>query len=353
MGRFLTDHWNNAADKIAAWRSRLFCVEPFQDFRRNLAAYVFTDLAENERRDLEFHLEQCHHCSRKVRDLRVLNDGIRGMCAAGLGPSENGESILSAGSLRRWARRRSRERRAVQAAAAVAWLLVVAAAFWGGTRIGGRAPDSRSPAYDRLLLSSGASVAARLIIEEPLLDVRTSFGPALPGVAMLFHQGFSPPPVEDDAPTVEDALRSEIAAGTRDARVAVTAAMIAAFRHDMPEARESMSLALSLAGPEDRATLLDAGVVAFLLSEFDTAESCFTRALDMDPSSAEASYDLARLYEVAGRATEAAEAWTDYIEIDPSSPWAELAQVRILDSLNRTDGGEWPPWKHGPFEPAE
>ncbi len=386
-----TDWISHARDAWGFWLAKHFCSQPFRGFRRRLVSYVFSDLEANERQEIEFHLNQCYRCDVEVRWLQTVKENFREIGELHAARLRDGESSSAASAERILAdlyayeqrlsgnspqdslegehhrieelpggvmpedrlRRRARSwpvggspRWAAGIAAGV--VAIVAAAFWSGVHVGGRTGASGDELRDRLLLHSGAALASRLILEEPLLDVRTSFGPEIPAVAMLFREGFSLPDNPDAAETVEALLRSEIEAGTTNARIPATAAVIAAFQRNNTDARKMMTRALALASSSDGATFLDAGVVALLLSDFETAESCFSRALAADPALAEAQYNLARLYEITGSPQATGRAWAAYTGMDSVSLWADLAGARRLEPEDRTRGGDWPPWNNPP-----
>jgi tetratricopeptide (TPR) repeat protein len=69
------------------------------------------------------------------------------------------------------------------------------------------------------------------------------------------------------------------------------------------------------------------------LEDINRALTAATQAADLDPSLAEARFNLALILEALSRRDEAREAWETYLEADSTSPWAEEAQthIRVLE----------------------
>lgn len=394
MGALHGHRLGDLAERGRIWWAQHFCVQPMRSYRRRLVDYVFTDPTPDERADLERHLDECYRCSAVVTELRLVRRRFRMLARAyralldkGMAPGDASARSLLAQAY--WhERRRSRQEfelgldrqdRVVEAclglrlrdrtppAAGHSWTrrlaspsaaaIAVAAVVLTGAalvRFGGwwteRAPTASNPPSEAILLETGEAVAAQLILQEPMIDLRTSYGPAQPGVAMILRQGLAEPVTRTDAGRVEAELALKMAAGSSNPRVAMAAAVISAFRKKLPEARDMMERAVAVAAPDDALIFLDAGVVAFLLSDFEKAGAYFTLALDADPQLVEAQYDLARLFEVTGLVENAQEAWERYATMDSVSMWADLAKTRSIETIDRTNGAQnrldrWPPWQ--------
>lgn len=92
-----------------------------------------------------------------------------------------------------------------------------------------------------------------------------------------------------------------------------------------------------LASSQDAGQLND--VAAALLArhaddDVNQALSLLERAVKLDPRRAEAWFNLGLAAEAAQQRARARAAWTNYLAIDPSSPWAREAQTH-LDQLSR------------------
>jgi len=375
-------------DSAEIWWSARVCTEPLRGFRRRLADYVFAGLPPTERREIEYHLDQCHRCSLEVERLRLVRARVRmlardyrALLEEGRSPAEESARVLLAEAYRQ-ERQDSRERferepaledRIIREALRIspveqdrprraAWTLqmswfprpavvvgtVVAVAcvsLWLGSRYLGRPPQVVEAPAEDVLVEAAVDLVNGLLLTEPRVDLRTSFGPELLAVVEVLRQQGHEPPRAADVERIEGLLEVSLHSSEPSARLASAAALISAFRRNSPSARDLMDRALALARPDDAETLLDAGVVALLAREFGQAEVFFTRALSIDPTLEEAQYNLARLYEINGQTDRARVAWQKYADMDSSSHWAELAETRSAEPVDKARViGDWPPW---------
>jgi tetratricopeptide (TPR) repeat protein len=71
------------------------------------------------------------------------------------------------------------------------------------------------------------------------------------------------------------------------------------------------------------------GVILCEQQRRDDAAAAFQKALQSDPHSLEARYNLADLLHSMGRAREAIEHWREYLKLDSQSPWGRFAQQQV------------------------
>lgn len=97
---------------------------------------------------------------------------------------------------------------------------------------------------------------------------------------------------------------------------------------DLKQAKEHYDAAL--AGDSTNAgTINDLGVLAFLAGSPDEAIEKFRLALLHNPQLLEARYNLATVYQNQGKQDEAQQEWAKYVELDPTSDWADVARSRM------------------------
>lgn len=378
--------FENTRDAVAVWLMQRFCVEPLRGFRKRLADYVFAELPARDTEDLEYHLDQCYRCRTEVEHLRLirarfrmLGRSYRALLEKGTCPTdESARAVLAEaymqerersrhsnelkiaeqdrlveeclgvridGAKRTPVGRRTRRALAFRTAGAVAAVLVVGIALWFGLlRRDVIFPPVSEPVSEELTLQTAQAIAVRLLIQESDIDLRTSFGPELPSIAMIIAQGLTEQVPDADVRLAERLLKSRHPIEIADPRLAAAAAVLSALQRDGPRGREFLALALGQA--RSGTAWLDTGVAALLLSEFETARICFSNALAADPNLKEAQYNLARLFEITDREHDARVAWRRYMQMDSTSHWSELAQGRLFVPIDKTRAiDKWPPWK--------
>ena len=78
--------------------------------------------------------------------------------------------------------------------------------------------------------------------------------------------------------------------------------------------------------PENAAILVDLAVAQAAMGDLTTAATTLDRALEIEPTRAEAIFNRALIRQGLKRYDEAREDWKHYLEADPSSPWANEAR---------------------------
>jgi tetratricopeptide (TPR) repeat protein len=122
--------------------------------------------------------------------------------------------------------------------------------------------------------------------------------------------------------------RAALAAGGPNAELCFLLAELLYQMHDLPAARERYYMAVELDDDyvEARANL---GCVLAELGELELAVSAFQGALAFHDDYEDAHYHLGRTLDALDRAEEAALHWEAFLQLAPSSPWADEARERL------------------------
>lgn len=99
-------------------------------------------------------------------------------------------------------------------------------------------------------------------------------------------------------------------------------------RGDVEEAERLYVRALRV-DPDQPEAFYNLGFLLFERGELGPAALNFERALRVDPAFADAHFNLAMVLCDLGRPDEATPHWTAYLELDPDSPWAEIARRHL------------------------
>jgi|GEM_PF-1963239 len=395
-GKSMLETVQGIRDLLATHWAARHCIAPFRRFRGKLPAYAFTRMPGGEREEMERHVEQCYACSREFRRLRRMRARLRTVARKyarflqdGTLPEEQGmRDVLIQLYLEEWTatkdlagQRFAFPDRAVSTApvrpgspvlddeagpgrfatlggffhthphipalAASCLVLILGGALWIGLRHQNMQTAAPRTAGAERLLPTATRLASHILCREPLIDLRSSFGPEMPVAALLLERGYTESTDEENRRALEDLLQAHVLDTCMDSRLASATGLILVFEKRVKDARRMMERALALRSPGDSDTLLDVGVIALLLSDFALAENCFSHALRVDSLAKRAQYNLARLYEITGKDRIAREAWQRYVEMDSTSIWTQLAASRIPEVTERTkaQGDVWPPWK--------
>ena len=125
-----------------------------------------------------------------------------------------------------------------------------------------------------------------------------------------------------------DLYRAALAAGGPNAEICFLLAELLYQMHDLSAARERYYMAVELDEDyvEARANL---GCVLAELGEMELAVSAFEGALAYHDDYEDAHYHLARTLDALQRGDEAAQHWEAFLQLAPSSPWADEARQRL------------------------
>ncbi len=167
-----------------------------------------------------------------------------------------------------------------------------------------------------------------------------SEGESAPGV-VAFDLGTLPPATPDEMVSAAGQLEEEgevaaaaemyraaMAAGGPRAELCFALAELLYQMHDLPGARERYYMAIELDEDyvEARANL---GCVLSELGEHDLAVSAFEGALAFHDDYPDVHYHLGHTLDALGRGDEAAAHWRAFLQLSPSSPWADEARQRL------------------------
>ena len=100
---------------------------------------------------------------------------------------------------------------------------------------------------------------------------------------------------------------------------------------DLESARLLLKKALEIQ-PDNEIAANGMGIISFKEGKLDLAIQYFSTAKESNPNLLEARYNLAFLYEAAGKNQEAKTELLDYLKMDPSSKWADNVR-RMLKNL--------------------
>jgi tetratricopeptide (TPR) repeat protein len=125
-----------------------------------------------------------------------------------------------------------------------------------------------------------------------------------------------------------DTLRTVLAAGGPNAEVNFNLAEVLYQLGDLSAARERYYCAIELDEDyvEARANL---GCVLAETGEYDLAVAAFRGALRYHAQYADVHYHLARALDEMGKADAAEEHWKTFLQLSPTSPWADEARLRL------------------------
>ncbi len=133
---------------------------------------------------------------------------------------------------------------------------------------------------------------------------------------------------QGDLRAAAEMYRAALAAGGPSAEICFLLAELLYQMHDLPAARERYYMAVELDDDyvEARANL---GCVLAELGELELAVSAFQGALAFHDDYEDAHYHLGRTLDALDRAEEAALHWEAFLQLAPSSPWADEARERL------------------------
>ena len=133
---------------------------------------------------------------------------------------------------------------------------------------------------------------------------------------------------QGELPAAAEMYRAALAAGGPNAELCFLLAELLYQMHDLPAARERYYMAVELDDDyvEARANL---GCVLAELGELELAVSAFQGALAFHDDYEDAHYHLGRTLDALDRAEEAALHWEAFLQLAPSSPWADEARERL------------------------
>lgn len=101
-------------------------------------------------------------------------------------------------------------------------------------------------------------------------------------------------------------------------------------RGDEEQAERMYRCALELEGSQPEAQY-NLGYMMLHRGEHEEAIHFFTGALASDPRFADAYFNLAMAYEQRGRRDEARRCWEQYLSLEPSGTWADIARQHLQD----------------------
>ena len=132
----------------------------------------------------------------------------------------------------------------------------------------------------------------------------------------------------DDLERAAETYRASLAAGGPQAETCFRLAELLYRLGDLAAARERYYMVIEIDDDfvEARANL---GCVLMELGQYDLAEAAFHGALAYHGEYPDAHYHLARLLDELGRSHEAIPHWRSFLQLSPTSPWAEEASSRL------------------------
>lgn len=99
-------------------------------------------------------------------------------------------------------------------------------------------------------------------------------------------------------------------------------------RNRLAAVHEALGRAVKLA-PNDPLILMNYGYTLYLLGAVEKAIDYYLKAIDLDPSSVIARYNLALAYEAIGKADKAREVWREILRLDPNGRYGAEARRRL------------------------
>ncbi len=143
---------------------------------------------------------------------------------------------------------------------------------------------------------------------------------------------------EDQLEAAAEAYRAALAAGGLRADIVFQLAELLYRLGDVAAARERYYVAIELDEDfvEARANL---GCVLAETGQFELALAAFRGALTYHPDYPDVHYHAARVLDDLGRTGEAREYWQRFLELAPTSPWADEARQRLAET---GEGGAQP-----------
>ena len=103
------------------------------------------------------------------------------------------------------------------------------------------------------------------------------------------------------------------------------------YRRQQPEAAEQYYRQALGSDPEQPEALYNLGFLCFERDEVDEAIELFREALRSDPSFADAHFNLAMALEERGERAAAQTHWQQYLTLEPSGSWADIAKNHLND----------------------
>ncbi len=261
-----------------------------------MAEYIDGTLDPRQRTEVETHLAECEDC------YEVLEDGLRAAVPARQMPS---------------ATRPVRSR----------WLWVAAAVLVLGTTWGGAAWIKRLNDPTTLVTNLATAVGPVRLVEG-----RLTGGFAWGQVQV--NRGTADGAVSDKARESALVLKRRLG-GRERARDWEAKALASMTLGRLDEALQEMRRAATL---EPANASIQANLAALLLEYGKTSDAAFVTAQALsaaelarlsDPTSKEALFNRALAKERLGPPSAARQAWQDYLDLDPQSPWADEARTRL------------------------
>jgi tetratricopeptide (TPR) repeat protein len=267
-----------------------------------LASYIDGRATSAERTTVEAHLARCEDC------YFMFSETLREQAQAG-GATKKSE-------LARWVPK-------VAAGLAAAAALVIAVAV--GTSY--YSPPSSTLVVALSELDAASGPYRRF---EPRVTALPTYRPLVPATRSAAQSAEITPALREAAARVEKAAAS--GTGVQDKR-ALAAAYLA-----QGQSSSASDVLTPLAASANEAGLLNDIAAAYLSlgagGDVEQALQLLERAATLEPGRAEVWFNLGLAAEKTEHTSRAAEAWKRYLELDPSSGWAEDAR-RHLDNLKR------------------
>ncbi len=263
-----------------------------------LAGYVDGRLTPAERAAVEAHLARCEDCS------FVFAETVQA---------------------ERHARERDRRRWVFRGAGLAAAAAALVAAVALGTSYRSRTPMTLTVALNELDAAAGPY---RMVA--PRVTVLPTHRALQPVMRSDVPSGETSPALREAAARVEKvAARSSDAEGRH--------ALGVVYLAEGQAARAAETLAPLASSANDAGLLTDIAAALLARRNDGDAKQAFellTRAVTLDPSRAEAWFNLALAAEALGDPSRARETWAKYLALDASSEWAAEAR-RHLENLKR------------------
>jgi tetratricopeptide (TPR) repeat protein len=135
---------------------------------------------------------------------------------------------------------------------------------------------------------------------------------------------------EGDLERAAETYRASLSAGGPHAETCFRLAELLYRLGDLHAARERYYMVIEIDDDfvEARANL---GCVLMELGQYELAEAAFQGALAYHGEYPDAHYHLARLLDELGRPHEALAHWRSFVQLSPTSPWADEAHGRLTE----------------------